>query len=98
MCDVHWVVCYTLCCLWDLSRVPAFPHVVMICEDRVGSWTPMMDAVGGQGAQPSFPEHLVDRWGGRSRRCWGLPGRETRVTVWYQGPWLLSPPALLSPH
>ena len=70
----------------------------MICEDRVGNWTPMMDAVGGRGARPSLPEHLVDRWEGRSRRCWGLRGRETRATVWYQGPRLLSPPAHVRSH
>ena len=38
--------------------MPAFPHVVMICEDRVGSWTPMMDAVGGPGASPHFRNTL----------------------------------------
>lgn len=73
-CGVHWVVCYTLCCLSDPLRVPAFPHVVMICEDRVGNWTPMTDAAGGR-ARPSLPEHLVDRLGGRGGRCWGLPGK-----------------------
>jgi hypothetical protein len=44
----------------------------MICDDRVGNWTPMMDAAGGRAARASLPEHLVHRWRGRSGRCWGL--------------------------
>lgn len=81
MCDVHWVVCYTLCCLWNLSRVPAFPHVVMICENRVGNWTPGTGAAGGRRARTSFPEALVHRRRGRSGRCRGLRGKERRAAV-----------------
>lgn len=46
----------------------------------------MMDAVGGRGVRPSLPKHLVHgRRRGRAGRCWGLPGKERRATVWYRG-------------
>lgn len=51
---------------FGISHVPAFPHVVMICEDRVGNWTPMMDAVGGQGPSPHFRTPCGPVGGGRS--------------------------------
>lgn len=70
----------------------------MICEDRVGNWTPTMDAVGGRGARPSLPEHLVHRRRGRAGRCWGLPGKKGEPQFGIEGLRLLSPLPRLRSH